>query len=133
MSFCVCVYVCVCVCACYRFSTKTLKLGETAAWSGVSTHLYILSDILYMCSVTFPLWRLLSDVGDFVNGVCQVMKIIVAESSLDTGLLLQQMCCFCRDVWIEPIRCQKRQCQQHLNGAESRSDVGLRKVCFHSE
>ena len=41
-----------------------------------------------------PLLKLLSDLGDSNYGVCHIMKITIAESNTDQGLLLQQPFCF---------------------------------------
>ena len=47
----------------------------------------------------YPSLRLLhSDFGDFKNGVCHVMKITIAKSNPNKGLLTQPTCCFHPDV-----------------------------------
>ena len=70
------------------------------------------------------LWLLHSDFGDFMNGVCHVIKVTIAESNPDMGLLAQQTFCFSSDVLAGdskmPIktmsRCQWRQCQDANEG-----------------
>ena len=39
-----------------------------------------------------------ADFGDFNNGVCDVMKIAIAESNSGTGLVIQYTLCFSPDV-----------------------------------
>ena len=63
-------------------------LGEKLVCAAVSPHLYIC--IQAQCRL--PLRQLHSDFGDFNNGVCRVVKIIVAQSNPDVGLLTQQTC-----------------------------------------
>ena len=60
-------------------------LGEAAACATVSLHSYILSYIQAQCFL--PLRQPHSDFGDYDIGVCYVMKITIANSNPNTGLL----------------------------------------------
>ena len=76
---------------CWSSSVKTLRftnLGEKTVDATVSPHLYNRSNIqVQRC---YPRFRQRhSDYGDFNNGVGHVVKISIAESNPDSGLLTQ--------------------------------------------
>ena len=70
-------------------------LGEIVASATVFPHLYVYCHI-YTSAVS-PATPA-ADLGDFDNGVYDVMKIIIGESNLDLGLLTQQTFCFSLDI-----------------------------------
>ena len=71
--------------------------SETVMFATVSSHLCVLSSYVQV-QHNLPHWQPLSDFEDFSNGVCHVMKIAIAESNPDMGLLTQQTFCFSPDI-----------------------------------
>ena len=73
--------------------------GEEVACAAVSTHLW--TDCRNTETRCYPPpQQLRSDFGGFHNGVCHVMKITMAQSNRDIGLITQQTLCFSLDVLV---------------------------------
>ena len=70
-----------------RFSQCWVRKGRVQPFPHIHC-LYILSHI--QVKYYPPLWLLHYDFWDFKNRVCRAMKIAIAESNPDTGLLSQQ-------------------------------------------
>ena len=79
-------------------------LDEKAARAAIYPHLYTLSYIQMQGHLSVG--QLYSDFRDFNNGVCQVMKITIAESNPGMGLLNTKTFCFSPDPAVGSCGCR---------------------------